>query len=209
MEDQLTHAWLKERQRKIREGLHENLGLRVHWALSWLQRAEQEETDGNARFLFLWIALNAAYATETHNRQGFPARRVHLNFLNRLIGFDKDKLLEQIAWQEFPSSIRLLIDNKFVFQPFWDYHNGHSSDPWEEGFQRSRSTAHRALGRLVTKKVLAVVFDRLYVLRNQLVHGGATWNSRVNRNQIRDGPAILDRLVPAVIHIMMGSVIRW
>ncbi len=56
-----------------------------------------------------------------------------------------------------------------------------------------------------TKKVLAVVFDRLYVLRNQLVHGGATWNSRVNRNQIRDGAAILDRLVPAIIHIMMGS----
>ncbi len=111
MEDQLNHAWLKERQRELRNGFHENLGLRVHRALSWLQRAEQEETDGDARFLFLWIALNAAYATETHNRQGFPARRVRLNFLNRLIGFDKDKLLEQIAWQEFPSSIRLLIDN--------------------------------------------------------------------------------------------------
>ena len=34
------------------------------------------------------------------------------------------------------------------------------------------------------------VFDRLYVLRNQLVHGGSTWNSGINRTQVRDGAAI-------------------
>lgn len=28
--------------------------------------------------------------------------------------------------------------------------------------------------------ILSILFDRLYVLRNQLVHGGATWNSDVN-----------------------------
>ena len=47
------------------------------------------------------------------------------------------------------------------------------------------------------------MFDRLYVLRNQLVHGGSTWNSAVNRSQISDGTKILGLVVPIVIHLMM------
>ena len=54
---------LKERQRAEREGYTEGLSLRVHRALSWLQRAEQCE-DNDSRFIFLWIAFNAAYAFE-------------------------------------------------------------------------------------------------------------------------------------------------
>ena len=31
------------------------------------------------------------------------------------------------------------------------------------------------------------VNDRLYTLRNQMLHGGATWNSNVNRDQVTNG----------------------
>ncbi|MES9884036.1 MAG: hypothetical protein ABW185_24580 [Sedimenticola sp.] len=34
---------------------------------------------------------------------------------------------------------------------------------------------------------------------------GSAWSCRVNRNQICAGAAILDCLVSAIIHIMMGS----
>ena len=34
--------------------------------------------------------------------------------------------------------------------------------------------------------VLSIVLSRIYTLRNQLVHGGATWDSSVNREQLRD-----------------------
>jgi len=54
-----------------------------------------------------------------------------------------------------------------------------------------------------TAEILSLVFDRLYVLRNQLVHGGATWNSRVNRDQVRDGAAILAFLMPVFVDVMM------
>ena len=47
------------------------------------------------------------------------------------------------------------------------------------------------------------MFDRLYVLRNQLIHGGATWNSSVNRAQVKDGVHILLALVPVVIGLML------
>ncbi|GMQ54867.1 hypothetical protein YSKK_27300 [Halopseudomonas aestusnigri] len=53
--------------------------------------------------------------------------------------------------------------------------------------------------------MLAVVFSRLYTLRNQLVHGGATWNGKINRDQLRDCVAILGQLVPLVIEIMLDN----
>ena len=59
----MSHADLKARQRAERDGHSDGLALRVHRALSWLDRAEQcEDVDG--RMLFLWVALNAAYANE-------------------------------------------------------------------------------------------------------------------------------------------------
>jgi hypothetical protein len=56
--------------------------------------------------------------------------------------------------------------------------------------------------------VLSTIFDRLYVLRNQLVHGGATWNGSVNRDQVRDGAALLKWLLPTFIDIMMDNATR-
>ena len=50
-----------------------------------------------------------------------------------------------------------------------------------------------------------MLFDRLYVLRNQLVHGGATWNSSVNREQVKDGANILSFLVPIFVDLMMDN----
>lgn len=54
-----------------------------------------------------------------------------------------------------------------------------------------------------TLVVLGIVFDRLYVLRNQLVHGGTTWNSRVNRQQVGDGASLLRDLVPVTLELML------
>ena len=78
-----------------------------------------------------------------------------------------------------------------------------SEEEWKQRFDKSKASANTALGRMDTKKVIAVMFDRLYVLRNQLVHGGSTWNSAVNRSQISDGTKILGLVVPIVIHLMM------
>lgn len=36
--------------------------VRIHRALSWLERAEKESKDPDATFIFLWIAFNAACA---------------------------------------------------------------------------------------------------------------------------------------------------
>ncbi len=57
---QLDFKHLRKRHRELWDYLPEALSLRTHRALSWLQRAEQETEDDDARFIFLWIAFNAA-----------------------------------------------------------------------------------------------------------------------------------------------------
>jgi len=60
-----------------------------------------------------------------------------------------------------------------------------------------------ALSEKDTERVLNELFDRLYVLRNQMIHGGATWNGAINRAQVRDGSEILGSLLPIFVDLMM------
>lgn len=204
--ERLNHQVLKARQREIRDRFTHSLSLRVHRALSWLKRAEQEDEDHDARFIFLWVAFNAAYANQVPDRQNSSERILFQGFLKRLIDSDSERLLYELVWDRFSGAIRLMIDNQYVFQPFWDFHNGQlTEEAWQSAFRTSKSAARRALGSMDTQKVMGIMFDRLYTLRNQLLHGGATWNSSVNRSQISQGAEIMGQVVPVVIHLMMND----
>lgn len=205
----LDHKGLKARQREIRDRFPHSLSLRVHRALSWLKRAEQEVEDHDARFIFLWVAFNAAYANQVPDRQSASERILFQGFLKRLIESDSERLLYELVWDRFSGAIRLMIDNQYVFQPFWDFHNGQlTEEAWQSAFRTSKAAARRALGSMDTQTVMGIMFDRLYTLRNQLLHGGATWNSSVNRSQISQGAEIMGQLVPVVIHLMMNDYQR-
>ena len=198
----ITALALKERHREIRDGQPDALRLRIHRSLSWLIRSEQEADDPDTRFILQWIALNAAYARE-FGREETERDRAR-GFVETLVRLDANKLLHQALFQQFTGPIRTLIDNKFTFEPFWTAMRTHdSSGRWEESFANSKKAAFAAVMQGDTSKVLGIVFDRLYVLRNQLIHGGATWNSQINRAQVADGIAILGTLVPLVLSIMM------
>ena len=205
----LDHRLLKGKHRKLRADFKVNLDLRVHRALSWLQRAEQESEDRDCAFVLLWIAFNAAYAEDIRDRG--DERSSFESFFNRIVDLDRDLRLYNATWKRFAGPIRVLFDNPYVFQPFWNHQNGVAGfEDWEARLDRSRKRLQRALQELDTKVILSSLFDRLYVLRNQLIHGGATWNGAVNRAQVRDGAAILAYLVPLFIDLMMDHPeIEW
>ncbi|MEE4174498.1 MAG: hypothetical protein V2I57_09640 [Xanthomonadales bacterium] len=199
------YATLKVRHRSERANWPPALSLRVHRALSWLDRAEREHSDPDARFVFLWIAFNAAYGHEIPDRQAFPEQKVLGQFLKRLVDGDQERLLYAVLWESYSGPIRLLIDNPFVYMPFWDFQNGRLDEAdWQRRFGDAKAFAHRSIGRSDAHGVLLIVFERLYTLRNQLLHGGATWGGKVNRPQLRDAVAIMDALVPRIIHLMMN-----
>ena len=198
-----SHKELKARQRRERDTHSPSVVLRVHRALSWLARAEKERSDDDARFVFLWIAFNAASATENHDGELTEASSFR-TFLRTLVKLDTSGRLGHLVWREFPGSIRILLKNEFVFKDFWQYQNGLlTADEWGSHFKKSRRAAELALAGGDTLKVLLIVLKRLYVLRNQLIHGGATWDSAVNRDQVRDCANLLGKLVPIIIEIMM------
>jgi len=181
----------------------ESWRVRLHRALSWLARAEQETDDLDARFVFQWIALNAAYARELGREEGERMRFQH--FVDELVALDAQGSLHDALFRQFTGPIRVLIENRHVFEPFWTALRTHdSSGQWEVSFAGARRLATAAILDRDTRTVLSIVFDRLYVLRNQIVHGGATWNSRVNREQLRDAVAILGALLPALLDIMIA-----
>ncbi len=199
----LGHDALKARQRRERGEHPEGLALRVHRALSWLHAAEQS-SDEDGRLIFLWIAFNAAYANDFGDRERPQERELFEKFLGKLVELDRDDTLYNLIWSEFSGSIRLLLDNRFVFQPFWDFHNGKLAEPeWQADFKQANDAARHALGSKNTLKILSIVLSRMYTLRNQLIHGGATWQGAVNRDQLRDCSAFLGKLVPYVIRLMM------
>jgi hypothetical protein len=118
----LSHATLKARQRAERDRHAEGIALRIHRALSWLQRSEQCD-DEDGRFIFLWIAFNAAYANDLGEMRMAESRLLG-EFLQRLSQLDRHDRLYELVWRRYPGAIRLLLDNRYVFQPYWDQQNG-------------------------------------------------------------------------------------
>lgn len=207
MKDVINHATLKAKQRALREGFPETMGLRVHRAISWIGRAEASGEDDDVRFIFLWIAFNAAYADEREFQTIAPGERAtFVDYFGRLVALDDKKRIYKALWQRFSGPVRLLMENRFVFNPFWQHHNGiEGFEEWEHRLKASQRTFAQAFEGGDTVRVLSFVFDRLYVLRNQIVHGGSTWKSTVNRAQVRDGAAILKFLMPVFVDLMMDS----
>ena len=135
---------LKDQHRNTRDGMPEALNLRIHRALSWLNRAEQcEDTDG--RFVFLWIAFNAAYAQEIPHNVLLSEQESFRSFLHKLHQLDRSKRLDALVWKEFSGPIRVLLDNPYVFESFWEYQRGNiTENQWKERLA-SGKTARGAL----------------------------------------------------------------
>ena len=198
-----SFASLKAKQRALRAAFPEPLGLRVHRAISWLGRAEAEKTDADVRFILLWVAFNSAYASEidadaTNERKSFKA------FFDALVSLDSSHCIyEPVAkCRRGPAAAREQVS----VRSFWHNQNGlEGHDDWEKRLAASQRQIATAMTQFDTGRILHVVFDRLYVLRNQLVHGGATWNSSINRPQVKDGAAVLGWLLPVFIDIMLEN----
>ncbi len=186
---------------------------RMRRADAWVERSEQEGTEDIERFMFLWIAFNAAYGNETalHDfveryEKESESHRFE-TFIGNIVKQDGQDVLEEIVWKEFTGPIRILLNNHYVFQPFWKSVciSGNSSD-WQRSFRGSVVKANRALSERDVCTVLSIVFHRLYTLRNQIFHGGATHPSGFGHAQIRDGSRIMASLVPAIIDIMRQDI---
>ena len=195
---------VEEQYHQVKTALSEPVRLRLHRSLSWLKQAEHSD-DLDMKFMCLWVAFNAAYAIDAQNHLPAADKIGFRDFLQRICSVNNQHIY-QLVWQTYSASIRTLLDSKYVFQPFWNHHNGLlSEEAWQEQFAAARRKSHKALQEQDTSSVLLVVFERLYTLRNQIFHGGATHASKVNRAQLKDANRILTDMLPLFLQVMLSK----
>ena len=159
----LTFELLNGKSRRVWDALPDKLRLRMRRALSWIERAEKEKDDYDAAFIFYWIAFNAAYATNRRQDPDTVERANFSEYFDAILGLDADGTIYDAIYERFSGPIRILLDNQYVFQPFWDHHSGLGHDNWEFQFSERRKEALKALLDQDTRFILSAVFDRLYV----------------------------------------------
>lgn len=199
---------LKDKQRRLRDGFDAALGLRAHRAISWIRGAERAVHDGDddGAFIGYWIAFNAAYVQRPQLQQQFRDKDLFHSYFERIVRLDHKRVVYDAIWGQFDGPITTLLNNQFVFKLFWRWRYDDGYANWREHFKRHfEKTKDAFFHRQDVAAVLEALFDRLYVLRNQLIHGGATWGGGLNREQVRDGVAIMAALVPRFVDLMMDN----
>lgn len=183
---------------KATEQRFQNYQIRVHRALSWWERAREldsaEHPDG--RLLYGWIAFNSLYGV-WDEMSGGPAkdRETWQQFLSRAFTWDTDELLPR-QLRQYREQVLQLLENKYLDMQFWRRRNGASGN--HHG-RRSRGPSLFVERRWC--ELLIAAFDRVYVLRGQIVHGAATRGSRLNRRALIGAVELLEAFLAPIVHL--------
>ena len=181
-----------------------DLGLRMRRATSWIECAENADND-DAKFLFYWTAFNAVYGRRDRKSGESKEYEEFAKYFAVILGCDTDNAIHNAIGKRFSGQLRRFLQSQYVFRPFWEHHNNNGHDDWKDQLDRRWREVNDALRCRDTRSILSELFGRLYVLRNQLMHGGATWKGSVNRHQVRYGARIMAFLVPRFVSLMMSE----
>jgi hypothetical protein len=183
---------------------NEDFRIRIHRSISWLSCAEKLPNELDLKYLALWISFNSCYAIDLTEKNQKSEKEKFRKFISTLVKNDHETRISNLLWNKFSGPIRILISNQYVFNCYWDYQRGERLE-WENAHKISINAANKYLANNNTVGLLEIILDRLYVLRNQIMHGGATYKSKINRSQIADGTRIIEMLIPVIIDIMLQN----
>ena len=166
--------------------------------------------------MFYWVAFNAAY-DELGSAGGLlnrtQAAQHFRDYFKKITVCDSGKAICSAVRSDLRSQIQELLNNKYAFEPYWKHYHGVTKNTgWKSELDFSKKKATLAIRHMCRTNVAAAekgadvlceLFDRLYTLRNQLLHGSATWNSSVNRKQVEPGAELMASLVPYFVEVMI------
>ena len=201
---------LKTKLRAQRDNFTQVHSTRLHRSLSWLKAAGKQLENENIdqAFINLWISFSACFYIE--------GQEPISSFIEKIVALDDQQRIYACLWNEYSSSVKALIKNPYVFSGFWNAQRMHGqlkrgsqgnnrAESWRSDFDQSSVDALNYLSRKKVAPLFSIVLDRLYVLRNQVLQGGATYQSRINREQVNDGTELLASIMPIIIEIMLSK----
>lgn len=194
---------LKEQLHNSKDTLPDDLALRLHRAISWIEASEKEE-NLDQQFVALSVALACCYQLDaTEEAKSFN------QFAYKLSDCDSGRKIFELLWEKYSGPVKALIKNPYVYDLFWQAQRDKSIE-WQQAFEQSSVAALNALSRRQLPELLAAVLERLFVLRSQIFYGGATFSSQLNREQLRDAVALLASLLPVIVTIMLlNPTVDW
>lgn len=202
---------------------------RLSRIMSWLALAATDR-GSDAKCVFLWIAFNAAYAIDRNrdfSRTSGEANewQRRRDYFRKVVPLDAERIY-CLMGEELRQPILKIVDNEYVHHGLWKSLTDEPFD-WSRWASRDDFERHRdRIGHLLRQygrkrrsstprtravlEILNVLFDRLYVLRNQLMHGCSTHQGAPNRRQVEEGACILSSLMPLFLDIMADhSRVDW
>ncbi len=176
--------------------------LRIHRAISWGKAAENT-TQPDEQFIFYWISLNSLYAD--CNAKGEGERSLRRAFFEKISTYDTDNRIQNALIENLQNQLRLFVDNEFLYDDFWKAEMGEIT---VEQFARTKKSMFQRtykglMAREDAVELLDCLFSLMAVLRNQIFHGLATYNSSANKAQKELGVKIMQELVPIMCEIVV------
>ena len=188
----------KERLLSIRED--HATPIRFHRACSWLSRVESmEDDDIDFALIAQWIALNSLYGQWDHgNRSPVADRECWRVFIDRIVDLDSDGRISELL-QEHRPLVMSLFEDPYLSGLFWQ-------DPTQErvgAAKRTRYSAQTWYFEKSWKLILENVVERVYLIRCQLIHGAATFGSKLNRRSLKNCSQMMMHLLPAIMLVLV------
>ena len=182
---------------------------RIDRMSTWISHAEAEaisgEKEAHIRFLFYWIAYEAAYhmneTGESKGGHGKERREFHL----RLASHDRGRLQSILRAQR--TNVVDILELRQAHPSFWKRWD---EDEGVETVKEWKSVFRNRVQKMVEHLDVAVrsgikwkiagtlndLFENLSVVRNQIVHGGSAGPDSRGRTQVILGAKLLSAFVP-------------
>ena len=200
----LDQTWRNVRERSDTGQSHEAVKIRLHRAFSWAIRAIDfdDGADSDGFFLYHWIAFNALYAKWKPRSEGtIEEWSIRRDFLEDMAERDAEGHIQQYLKANRATCDRLLSEEHL--------HTFYWADPTPESARKARSKSREA-GKSYHAKdtiegVLLPLIDRIAMLRGQLVHGQATFDSKVNRDLVETAGELVRGILIQLLTIIIGD----
>jgi hypothetical protein len=176
--------------------------------MTGIHRCEQAEgADADLALICRWVAFNSLYGQwDAPRREPRVDRECWRQYLDRLLAMDDSGHIAGML-QAQRELVIAMLDDAYLSPFFWQ-------DPTDRQASKARKARYDARTWYVEKQwgmLLDRLLERVYLMRCQLMHGAASFGSRLNRTSLARCNAMMARLIEAVLLAMIdhGEAADW
>lgn len=198
----LRRQWKPHKERLKQVDPEHQTNVRFHRACSWMQRAEQvtEKTDLDVALLSQWTAFNSLYGQwDESSREPLRDAVSWRSFMNRMLALDESGFIADALVENKPLVVSI-YDDEYLSRYFWE-------EPTPKRANKAKKAKYEARTWFLEGNwtmILERVIERIYLLRCQLIHGAATYNSSLNPTAIRRCSQMMDHLLRSFLLVWIN-----